>query len=126
MEMLKNQHQLGMTLYFVLDSLRSYYEGMLTFMKTELYDEKKQLVITDNHVGHLIPVKCGHRGKPNRIEERNLNNLLQLSGFLDHQKVVNSKAMSSVSPDSDSDGFQEVPVDDMNQLEAPLHRELSL
>lgn len=72
-------------------------------MRKELYDEKQQLVITDNHVGHLIPVKCGHRGKPSRIEEKNLHNLLQLSGFLDSQKVVKAKDLKSVIPDPDLD-----------------------
>lgn len=33
-------------------------------------------LINENHVGHLVPLKCGHRGKPNRSEEKLLENLI--------------------------------------------------
>lgn len=47
-------------------------------MKTVLYEaDGTTLVIKDQYVGYLIPMKCGHRGKPNRIEERDLETLLR-------------------------------------------------
>ncbi len=40
-------------------------------------------------LGHLLPMKCGHRGKPNRHEERMLENLIRESGFLDRPDYQN-------------------------------------
>ncbi len=39
-------------------------------------------IITENNVGTLIPVKCGHRGRPNRGEDKIIETLLTTSGFL--------------------------------------------
>jgi len=35
--------------------------------------------ITESQVGHIVPMKCGHRGKPNRAEERLIESLLRHS-----------------------------------------------
>ncbi len=40
-------------------------------------------VIPASDVGYLVPMRCGHRGKPSRNEERMLDNLIRESGFLD-------------------------------------------
>ena len=40
-------------------------------------------VIPASEVGYLVPMRCGHRGKPSRNEERMLDNLIRESGFLD-------------------------------------------
>jgi hypothetical protein len=32
--------------------------------------------------GHLILLNCGHRGKPNRPEEKKMSRLLRSSGFI--------------------------------------------
>ncbi len=32
--------------------------------------------------GHLVMVGCGHRGKPNRLEEKRISRLLRKSGFI--------------------------------------------
>jgi len=32
--------------------------------------------------GHLVLLQCGHRGKPNRIEEKRISRLLRKSGFI--------------------------------------------
>ena len=40
-------------------------------------------VILASEVGHLVPMRCGHRGRPSRNEERMLDNLIRESGFLD-------------------------------------------
>jgi hypothetical protein len=74
----KPQHTFVLTLSLVLNSLRSYFEALFNYMNTELYEnDGKTLIIKDEHVGYLIPMKCGHRGKPNRIEERDLETLLR-------------------------------------------------
>ena len=84
LETYKTQHNFNMILSFILNSLRSYFEGLYNYMKIDLYEaDGKTLVIKDKHVGFLLPMKCGHRGKPNRIEERDFENLLRQSGFLD-------------------------------------------
>lgn len=36
-----------------------------------------------SELGHLMPMTCGHRGKPSRHEERMLESLIRDSGFLD-------------------------------------------
>lgn len=33
-------------------------------------------------LGFLVPIKCGHRGKPNKSEERLIDNLILESGFI--------------------------------------------
>lgn len=55
---------------------------MNDYFLTQLRNEDGSEVLRAEHIGHLVPVKCGHRGKPNRIEERLLENLLKESGFL--------------------------------------------
>jgi hypothetical protein len=32
--------------------------------------------------GHLVQFACGHRGQPNRIEEKRISRLLRKSGFI--------------------------------------------
>ena len=32
--------------------------------------------------GHLVHVRCGHRGQPNRAEEKRISRLLRKSGFI--------------------------------------------
>jgi hypothetical protein len=32
--------------------------------------------------GHLVQLSCGHRGKPNRLEEKRISRLLRKSGFI--------------------------------------------
>ena len=32
--------------------------------------------------GHLVLVTCGHRGQPNRAEEKRISRLLRKSGFI--------------------------------------------
>jgi hypothetical protein len=39
--------------------------------------------ILASEVGNLVPMHCGHRGKPSRNEERMLDSLIRESGFLD-------------------------------------------
>ena len=39
--------------------------------------------ILASEVGYLVPMNCGHRGKPSRNEERMLDSLIRESGFLD-------------------------------------------
>mmetsp|Transcript_16137 Transcript_16137/g.11650 ORF Transcript_16137/g.11650 Transcript_16137/m.11650 type:complete len:200 (+) Transcript_16137:618-1217(+) len=41
-------------------------------------DERK---LSSALVGDLVPLKCGHRGRPNRSEERMLDNAIRVSGF---------------------------------------------
>ena len=43
----------------------------------------KDNLISETNVGHLIPLKCGHRGKPNASEERLLEYLLRHSDFME-------------------------------------------
>ncbi len=48
---------------------------------TELNDYMESLsqskdVLNQAKLGHLVPMKCGHRGKPNRSEEKLIENLL--------------------------------------------------
>ena len=38
-------------------------------------------LVTEKNVGNLVPLKCGHRGKPNRSEEKLIDHLLAESGF---------------------------------------------
>ena len=38
--------------------------------------------VDGKEVGWMVPMKCGHRGKPNRSEERLIENLVGDSGFL--------------------------------------------
>ena len=88
-------------------------------MKTELCDKENNLIITDQHIGHLLPVKCGHRGTPNKIEERMLETLLRESCFLDsnsdpsqnsknktqnlESSSLSSSSSSNEAEDNDSD-----------------------
>ena len=32
--------------------------------------------------GHLVLMKCGHRGRPSRMEEKRTSRLLRKSGFI--------------------------------------------
>ena len=47
--------------------------------------------------GHLVLVTCGHRGQPNRAEEKRISRLLRKSGYipmleeLSQQKKVEEK-----------------------------------
>lgn len=41
-----------------------------------------QDLLNASQVGHMVPLKCGHRGKPNRSEEKLIDNILKISGFL--------------------------------------------
>jgi len=34
------------------------------------------------HIGYLVPMKCGHKGKPNRSEEKLLEHLVRESNFI--------------------------------------------
>ena len=48
--------------------------------------------------GHLVLVTCGHRGQPNRAEEKRISRLLRKSGYIPmleeigQQKKVDEKA----------------------------------
>jgi hypothetical protein len=78
-------------------------------MNTELYEsDGKTLVIKDEHVGFLIPMKCGHRGKPSRIEERDLETLLRQSNFLESVSASRgNKFVPSIDAESPSDSSLE-------------------
>lgn len=74
----------------MLRELLQYFQKLLDFCQTKLvtkvitdhgYEYKPLMPVSE--LGHLIPMKCGHRGKPNRHEERMLENLIRESGFLD-------------------------------------------
>ena len=102
-EVYKGQHTVILILSLVLNSLRSYFEALLNYMNTELFEnDGKTLIIKDEHVGYLIPMKCGHRGKPNRIEERDLETLLRQSNFL-KDVGPRGKLVPSINADSSSD-----------------------
>lgn len=74
----------------LLKDVHSYFERILDFFETKLV---KEVPLGDSSVqvplmpvsdlGHLVPIKCGHRGKPSRHEERMLDILIRDSGFLD-------------------------------------------
>ena len=51
-------------------------------------------LITDKDIGHLLPLRCGHRGKPSRNEERLLENLLRESEFLIHTNLLDNSEMA--------------------------------
>lgn len=43
--------------------------------------------------GHLVQMTCGHRGQPNRIEEKRVSRLLRKSGFIPMlEDIVDKKA----------------------------------
>jgi len=39
-------------------------------------------LFTEREIGHLAPLKCGHRGRPSKAEEKLIENLLRESGFI--------------------------------------------
>ena len=39
--------------------------------------------------GHLVHVRCGHRGQPNRAEEKRISRLLRKSGFIPMLDEIN-------------------------------------
>jgi hypothetical protein len=66
----------------LVKELEKYFGSLIIYMETNLKNADGSSVITSNQIGYLISMKCGHRGKPNRTEERLLENLLKESGFL--------------------------------------------
>jgi hypothetical protein len=67
-----------------------YFERVQVFFLTAMVErvQKKEdyihtPMILASEVGYLVPMRCGHRGKPSRNEERMLDNLIRESGFLD-------------------------------------------
>ena len=53
--------------------------------------------MTSENLGNLVPLKCGHRGKPNRSEEKLIENLLHESGFIySKSKKKESEKVSKV------------------------------
>jgi len=50
-------------------------------------------VENDYHVrpeGHLVLVTCGHRGQPNRSEEKRISRLMRKSGFIPMLEDLNA------------------------------------
>ena len=71
---------------------------MQRYFQTELVKKEKvgdgyvQVpLMTPAEIGHLVPMRCGHRGKPSRNEERMLDNLIRESGFLDHYESASEE-----------------------------------
>lgn len=56
-------------------------------------------LIKEEDVGHLLPLKCGHRGKPTRTEEKVIEHLFSISGFLDPHFVPASSSGSDEEED---------------------------
>jgi len=118
-EVYKCHHTFVLTASLILNSLRSYFEALLNYMNTELYEsDGKTLIIKDEHVGFLIPMKCGHRGKPSRIEERDLETLLRQSNFLESVSASRgNKFVPSIDADSPSDSsLENQKYDDKDDL----------
>lgn len=51
-------------------------------MKAQVEFVTKENLINEDDIGNLVPLKCGHRGKPNPKEEKLLDSLLRDSLFL--------------------------------------------
>ena len=51
----------------------------------ELQEAKDETLENDYLIkpeGHLVMVTCGHRGQPNRAEEKRISRLMRKSGFI--------------------------------------------
>mmetsp|Transcript_19280 Transcript_19280/g.18423 ORF Transcript_19280/g.18423 Transcript_19280/m.18423 type:complete len:214 (+) Transcript_19280:1879-2520(+) len=46
--------------------------------------------------GHLVLVGCGHRGKPNRLEEKRISRLLRKSGFIPMLEELQAESKQAV------------------------------
>lgn len=42
-------------------------------------------IIKESDIGHMVPMKCGHRGRPNKSEEKLLDHLLRDSNFINQK-----------------------------------------
>lgn len=56
-----------------------------------------------SELGHLMPMTCGHRGKPSRHEERMLESLIRDSGFLDELNQTSEVLHRSGVDNEDTD-----------------------
>lgn len=64
----------------IFQHLETFFTRMEDYLKKNLLGSSDP--ITSAQVGYLVPVKCGHRGKPNRSEEKMIEALLRQSDFL--------------------------------------------
>ena len=74
----------------MLRHLLMYFERMLAFCQNDMVRKVplgdgfvQTPLMPESDLGHLVPMHCGHRGKPSRHEERMLDALIRDSGFLD-------------------------------------------
>eukprot|EP00347_Sterkiella_histriomuscorum_P004596 403359863 len=109
--------QLGKLLVYLLGYLQMCFE--------ELYDYICQIVtknsISYEHVGHIVPFKQGHKGKPNKSEEKLLENLLRESGFIFNPYGVSRFMTESQKP---KQGDQESPQIEVFQSRVESKTEL--
>ena len=70
---------------------KTHYLQLLSFQRAifrkllQIQLRKTETVENDYHVkpeGHLVLVTCGHRGQPNRSEEKRVSRLMRKSGFI--------------------------------------------
>ena len=70
------------TMTLIFKQLLIHFDALNAFYKSHVSSTEVEPIIKGSEVGHLLPLKCGHRGKPNRTEEKILEHLLNESGFL--------------------------------------------
>ena len=48
--------------------------------------------------GHLVSMTCGHRGMPNRLQEKRVSRLLRKSGFIPMLEIpqINASKMQAI------------------------------
>jgi hypothetical protein len=88
-----------MTLTIILKELLSHFEALNSFYTANCTGSNR--IIKSEDVGLLLPLKCGHRGKPSRTEEKVLEYFLNESGFLDPHFVPSHS--DSEGDDDESD-----------------------
>ncbi|CDW86706.1 UNKNOWN [Stylonychia lemnae] len=73
--------------------------------------------------GHLVLMKCGHRGKPSRIEEKRISRLLRKSGFIPMLEEIQyyKQASPRAKEENKNDNFDfKSPPKDPNNTPAQL------
>ncbi|CDW87850.1 UNKNOWN [Stylonychia lemnae] len=74
----ENSTQLNDFLNLLMTNLNEKFEKLYEFL-IELVRTNK---VSYEHIGYLVPLKCGHKGRPNRAEEKLLENVLRESNFV--------------------------------------------
>jgi len=82
------------TITLIFKELLTHFEGLCAFYTKHCIEQPNSL-IKEEDVGHLLPLKCGHRGKPTRTEEKVIEHLFNISGFLDPHFVPASSSSRS-------------------------------